>query len=88
MSEFKPGQGMNDLGGFAFPLSVHPLNAIDYGGMMLRDYFAAKAMQAMMTSPELMVVVTADKVLGENAKERISTLAYKYADAMLKAREK
>lgn len=56
--------------------------------MTLRDYFAAGAMQAMMTSPELMVVVTADQVLGENAKERISTLAYKYADAMLKAREK
>ena len=57
-------------------------------GMTLRDYFAAKAMNAMMASPELMVVVTADQVLGENAKERISTLAYQYADAMLKARDK
>ena len=55
--------------------------------MTLRDYFAAKAMNAMMASPELMVVVTADQVLGDNAKERISTLAYQYADAMLKARE-
>jgi hypothetical protein len=54
--------------------------------MTLRDYFAAKAMQAMLTSPELMVVVTADQVLGENAKERISNLSYKYSDAMLKAR--
>lgn len=56
--------------------------------MTIRDYFAASAMQAMMTSPELMVVVTADQVLGDNAKERISKLAYQYADAMLKAREK
>lgn len=56
--------------------------------MTLRDYFAAGAMNAMMASPELMVVVTADQVLGENAKERISNLAYQYADAMLKAREK
>lgn len=62
--------------------------AIQLGGeVLLRDYFAAKAMNAMMASPELMVVVTADQVLGENAKERISTLAYQYADAMLKARE-
>ena len=56
-------------------------------GMTLRDYFAAKAMQAMLASPELMVVVTASEALGENARERITTLSYKYADAMLKARE-
>jgi hypothetical protein len=57
------------------------------GEMRLRDYFAGKAMQAMMSSPELMVVVTADEVLGGNAKERISNLSYKYADAMLEARK-
>ena len=75
---------MRDIntGGPAFPSAPH------IPGMNLRDYFANGAMQAMMTSPELMVVVTADQVLGENAKERISTLAYQYADAMLKAREK
>ena len=56
--------------------------------MTLRDYFAAKAMQAMMSSPELMVVVTADQILGDDAKQRISNLSYKYADAMLKARER
>ena len=71
-----------DTGVPAFPSAPH------IPGVNLRDSFAAKAMQAMMTSPELMVVVTADQVLGENAKERISTLAYQYADAMLKAREK
>jgi len=58
------------------------------GLMTLRDYFAAKAMQAMLASPELMVVVTADQVLGENAKERIANLSYKYADAMLEQRLK
>jgi hypothetical protein len=58
-----------------------------FHGMTLRDYFAAKAMQAMLASPELMVVVTADQALGENARERIATLSYRYADAMLKARE-
>ena len=91
---------MNDkTGGPAFPgeqqalliKSEHKEIAQQYkhycNGMTLRDYFAAKAMQAMLASPELMVVVTADQVLGENAKQRISNLSYQYADALLKARE-
>ncbi len=56
-------------------------------GMTLRDYFAAKAMQGMLTSPEFLVVVTADQAVGGNAKERVSNIAFAYADAMLKARE-
>ena len=56
-------------------------------GMTLRDYFAAKAMQAMLSSPELLVVVTADQLVGENAKERVSNVSFAYADAMMKARE-
>ena len=55
--------------------------------MTLRDYFAAKAMQAMLTSPEFMVVVTADQAVGANARERVSNVAYRYADAMLEARK-
>ena len=55
-------------------------------GMTLRDYFAAKAMQAMLSSPELLVVVTADQLVGENAKERVSNVSFAYADAMMKAR--
>jgi len=84
-----------NTGGPAFPFSLHiggSAGIVDAeecgaGGMTLRDYFAAKAMQAMLASPELMVVVTADQVLGENAKQRIANLSYQYADAMLKARE-
>lgn len=56
--------------------------------MTLRDYFAAKAMQAMLTSPEFLVVVTADEAVGGNAKERVSNVAFAYADAMLEARKK
>jgi len=55
-------------------------------GMTLRDYFAAKAMQAMMSSPEFLVVVTADSAVGGNAKERVSKVSFAYADAMMKAR--
>lgn len=59
-----------------------------YHGMSLRDYFAAKVMQASLSSPEFMVIVTADEALGENARQRISKISYKYADAMLEERNK
>lgn len=48
-------------------------------GMTLRDYFAAKAMQAAATNP-----IGAD---GFNFSQR-ATWAYQQADAMLKARGK
>jgi hypothetical protein len=82
-----------DTSGPAFP--VHPDMAAQLGcvpsssdaGMTLRDYFAAKAMQAMLSSPEFLVVVTADQAVGGNAKDRVSNVSFAYADAMLKARE-
>lgn len=49
----------------------------DYEGMSLRDYFAAKAIQAFLTKPK----VTRDLMLYAHA-------AYEVADAMLEAREK
>ena len=75
----------------AFPTSnwqkIAPMANGYNEGMTLRDYFAAKAMQAMLSSPELLVVVTADQLVGENAKERVSNVSFAYADAMMKARE-
>jgi hypothetical protein len=62
-------------------------NLVGQLGMDLRDYFAAKAMQAMLASPELLVIVTADEVLGDNSRERCARCAYNFADAMMKARE-
>ena len=58
-----------DTGESAFPLFA----ATGYTGMTLRDYFAAKAMQAI-----------AQKYSHEGD---VSRNAYKIADAMLKARE-
>jgi hypothetical protein len=58
-----------ETGGPAFPLFA----ATGYTGMTLRDYFAAKAMQALT-----------QKYSHEGD---ISRNAYKIADAMLKARE-
>ncbi len=80
-----------DTGGPAYPTNnwqkVVPLSTGYSEGMTMRDYFAAKAMQAMLTSPEFMVVVTADQAVGANARERVSNVAYRYADAMLEARK-
>lgn len=63
----------------AFPnVSIRTKEGIEvYGdsGMSLRDFFAAKAMQAIISSHDN---TTPDFVSGK---------AYKYADAMLRARE-
>ena len=51
---------------------------IDQNGMTLRDYFAAKAMQGLLSDPDW----RQDMDFEETAHA-----AYKQADAMLKARE-
>jgi hypothetical protein len=55
-------------------------------GMTLRDYFAAKAMQGLLTIPaETLSESKTDK--HEQLDSYVSYLAYTMADAMLKARE-
>lgn len=56
------------------------------GGMDLRDYFAAKAMQGLLDSKIIMEIcqMTGDKELPE----LVATMAYNMADEMMKAREK
>jgi len=69
---------MNDIP--AFPLTsdfVNPKSA----GMTLRDYFAAKAMQGMLSANG-----DANGFL-EYEEKTVAKNAYKLADAMLKARE-
>ena len=60
----------------AFPLLSH-WDDETRNGMDLRDYFAAKAMQALLWNP--------DRALDD--KEDVVLAAYEYADEMLKARE-
>ena len=65
----------------AFP--THPDAPLSCDGMTLRDYMAAKAMQAQISLPETLFAIskktiTADQICGS---------CYEWADAMLKARE-
>lgn len=70
---------MTKDGGPAFPLqSIGPDFQPGYSGMTLRDYFAAKAMQGLMSQHSY-----GASLLHENAAN-----AYKMANAMLAEREK
>lgn len=70
-------------GGPAFPIPGWKDDP-DFNGMTLRDYFAAKAMQSMISSHR-----SGGWNLGVNGtdNETISYAAYAVADAMLAARE-
>jgi hypothetical protein len=68
---------IKNTGGPAFPSSEYDPRYnrhVAIGGMTLRDYFAAKAMQTIAANPHW-------------TEEGIAEAAYKQADAMLKARE-
>ena len=68
-----------DNGGPAFPLqSIGPDFAPGYAGMTLRDYFAAKAMQAQIGNPLNLGSDEAHRLIAERA--------YRMADVMIKAR--
>ena len=67
---------IND-GGPAFP-TYNAISRCDEGGASLRDYFAAKAMAALIISCADKTFITRNDECAE---------AYNYADTMLKARE-
>jgi len=56
----------------------------DMGGMSLRDYFAAKAMQTYLADKELIDMFV---YMNADVKEQVALTAYQMADMMLKARE-
>ena len=63
----------------AFPLHNHGTQTLGmhFTGMTLRDYFAAKAMQAIIGREDNRFTTTLEFVGGKS---------YQYADAMMKAR--
>lgn len=68
---------IND-GGAAFPV-VHPDGmGVQFFGLSMRDYFAAKAMQGW----------TANPIPNDSSIQDVAAWAYRQADAMLAARTK
>lgn len=72
-------------GGPAFPVAGSDHN-YPIEGMTLRDYFAAKAMQSIVSASKEMAELI-DLLSAKTAYEKASETAYVIADAMLKARE-
>ena len=66
----------NNTGGPAFPSHHDDEFGYSAKGMTLRDYFAAKAMQALISAPTVRPMIQDHEVAG---------FAYRMADAMLKA---
>jgi hypothetical protein len=66
-----------ETGGQAFPSNTDL-------GMTLRDYFASKAMQGLLSNPKLQKEILAQ---GGCHSGWIETSAWAFADAMLKARQ-
>ncbi|WP_431642816.1 hypothetical protein [Enterobacter mori] len=75
----------NNNGGPAFPVAGSEHN-YPIEGMTLRDYFAAKAMQSIVSSPKEMESII-DTLGAKTAYAKVSETAYVIADAMLRARE-
>jgi hypothetical protein len=73
-----------DDGGSAFPSYVFTEDSrtgADNPGMTLRDYFAAKALQGMLSVVEVQAQVGKGVTM-----ENVANASYEWADAMLKAR--
>lgn len=56
-------------------------------GMTLRDYFAAKAMQAVLSNQTFLEIVLHESELGTLASDAVSRTAFVMADTMLKQRQ-
>jgi hypothetical protein len=78
-------------GGAAFPMAT--IDGYTQDGMTLRDYFAAKVVAALITEPQFTdgsraaVELWDDRDDGNHGPEQFAYVAYRVADAMLKARE-
>ena len=70
-----------DDGGPAFPSTITD-DSLHVAGMSLRDYFAAKAMQAFVRT-----LCDKGQMQDREAGDLIATLSYVQADAMIKVRE-
>ena len=70
-------------GGTAFPARIYVSPDVSHytEGMTLRDYFAAKALQGMLSASEIQLVIGKGISISD-----IAGACYEWADQMLKAR--
>lgn len=61
-------------------------NRADANGMSLRDYFAAKALAAIIAEPVDGIQESVAYEMSDNAADLFASCAYQFADAMLRAR--
>jgi hypothetical protein len=80
--EWKNDSDMNAHAPNGFVVPPGGVESIHASGMTLRDYFAAKAMAAMVSKSS-----GQDKTGGAKGVPLVAQYAYEYADAMLKARQ-
>jgi len=72
----------------AFPFEATDKSIEFHTGMTLRDYFAAKAMQAAITNEALLTTIgKGAKEYGLTNSQAVSKFSYDIADGMLKQRE-
>ena len=80
-----------DDGGSAFPLQASFAGGEYFpgtDGMSLRDYFAAKAIQSILSIGDANANMFLSKPRGRELTQWLAEDAYAYADAMLEARKK
>ena len=71
---------------YAFPNQHNPQTGRQETGMTLRDYFAAKAMQALINEDEVDSVAHEEGFDKNEWAEFVAFSSYKFADAMMKRR--
>lgn len=77
-----------DDGGPAFPTHAHPgsSDGAAMSGMTIRDYFAAKAMQAIIGGALASAIQSTARDSGKTETQIVAGAAYEFANAMIAAR--
>ena len=78
-----------NTGGPAFPVQSVYIEDQETNshGMTLRDYFAAQALQGLISATSRMTFADGQYIVDVMDETRMTKFAYSHADAMLKARE-
>lgn len=76
-----------DEGGPAFPDPIRAHSRTSPTGMSLRDYYAAKAMQAIFANWEAVCAISQEAGSDAGLNHRVARRAYEIADAMIEARK-